>query len=230
MGALVAPKTNLNPINNPPLLRLLPPKSRLWRGHLTRADLSSFALGRAPYPLYPRATLRGRCDREGRGRRGTRWRRQVPVCSLLVAAALAVVFVVELSFPIRPADGISPGIDTLRAMGALSGRPLSDGRYYSLLVAPFLHADGLHLFSNVVGIVLAGCATEALLSGSWFVTLFVVGCLGGALCSALANPPSSVSVSVSERSAISPAPTDPLGSFRPLRSSRTPCAGRASRP
>ena len=66
---------------------------------------------------------------------------------------------------------------------------VSDGQYYRLLTAAFLHGGLLHIFFNMYLLLLVGSQLEAAL-GRWrFTALYLVSALGGSAASYLFNPP-----------------------------------------
>ena len=62
----------------------------------------------------------------------------------------------------------------------LSLRSLEEGRYYTLLLHPFIHANTLHLFFNMAALALFGIIVE-LQRGTWFLLMifFMTSILSG---------------------------------------------------
>jgi rhomboid protease GluP len=122
-----------------------------------------------------------------------------PWLTCAILAALALVFVVELSVGARPgAEFLTPPIDTLVALGGASGALVQgQGEWWRLFTATLLHGGPLHLLLNGVGLFLGGVVLEGLLGRAWLGALFVLGALGGSIASVLINDPGTVSVGAS---------------------------------
>lgn len=126
-------------------------------------------------------------------------RTRFPVLTLVLLALLAGVFAAEQLFGIGPASGLlAPTIQTLVALGGLNSElVLKSGEWYRIFSAALLHGDLLHLLLNGLALYLAGSVLESLVGRAWFLALFVIGAVGGALMSLALNPASVVSVGAS---------------------------------
>src|SRR5204862_8180978 len=99
-----------------------------------------------------------------------------PLATLALLARLALAFVGELVFGVRPFTGaLSPDIATLVAAGGLFAPAVHEGEWHRFVSAIFLHADLAHLALNGVALFMAGMVLEALLGRAWLLALFVLG-------------------------------------------------------
>jgi membrane associated rhomboid family serine protease len=58
-------------------------------------------------------------------------------------------------------------------------------QYYRLFTAMFLHANLLHIAGNMIALLMVGPAVEAMLGRGRFLALYLIGGLGGSVCSYL---------------------------------------------
>lgn len=122
----------------------------------------------------------------------------VPVrATWIVLAVLVVVFALELALGVSPADGASPSIQTLSAMGGLGASAIADRELHRLLTATLLHADPIHLVLNAVSLVLAGAIVERKLGAAWFFVVYTVSAIGGSLVSIAMNRGDIISIGAS---------------------------------
>ena len=70
-------------------------------------------------------------------------------------------------------------------------------QYYRALTAMFLHANFLHIFFNMVALLIVGPAVEVLLGKSRFLALYVIAGLGGSVGSYLLSSPNIAGVGAS---------------------------------
>ena len=115
-----------------------------------------------------------------------------------VLAVLALVFVAEIVFGVRPWSGpLAPDIVTLVAAGGLFAPAVQAGEWHRFFAAVLLHGDVFHLVFNGIALWLGGVVLEALLGPAWFLALFTLGALGGSALSYALNPAELVSVGAS---------------------------------
>jgi membrane associated rhomboid family serine protease len=70
-------------------------------------------------------------------------------------------------------------------------------QYYRAFTAMWLHADFLHIASNMVVLIIVGPALEVQLGKARFVTLYLIAGLGGSVGSYLLSPPFDVGLGAS---------------------------------
>jgi rhomboid protease GluP len=115
-----------------------------------------------------------------------------------IIAVLAGVFVVEQVGAVGPrGDLLAVNVRTLLALGGLMRAAVDEGQWYRLFTAPLLHGDLIHIGMNCGALFLAGVVLEYLVGRAWFLALFTLGALGGALASLAINAPNIVSVGAS---------------------------------
>ena len=74
-----------------------------------------------------------------------------PLATFAMLGAFLIVFLVELTVTVMPADGfMSPGIGTLVSLGALEHHRVDLGEYWRLITCAFLHGGVMHLLFNGV--------------------------------------------------------------------------------
>jgi rhomboid protease GluP len=123
---------------------------------------------------------------------------KLPWLTFALLAVLIAVFAVEVVFSVTPGAALSPSVETLLALGALSRiEVLSNGEWYRIFTAPLLHGGIVHLLGNSVALLLGGRLLERLVGRLWFFAFFVVGALGGSLMSLAVGPANLVSVGAS---------------------------------
>jgi membrane associated rhomboid family serine protease len=70
-------------------------------------------------------------------------------------------------------------------------------QYYRAVTAMFLHADFLHIASNMVALLIVGPALEVQLGKVRFVTLYLIAGLGGSVASYLLSPQNAAGIGAS---------------------------------
>jgi rhomboid protease GluP len=125
--------------------------------------------------------------------------KSTPYLTFGLIGLLALIFVAELRFGITPpTTGFEPSIKTLVALGGLQYLlTIGQGQWYRIFSGPLLHANLIHILFNGAALLLAGYVLERAAGRLWFAAFFVVGALGGACGSLLANPYNLVSVGAS---------------------------------
>ncbi len=121
-----------------------------------------------------------------------------PLVTCALIAVMAAIFGAEYVFPVgKSAEGLSPGLETLVALGGLNGNLVADGEWFRLFSSIFLHGGFAHILMNGIALYMAGSILEGLIGRRHFLSLFAIGGLGGGLASILLNPPYIVSVGAS---------------------------------
>ncbi len=62
------------------------------------------------------------------------------------------------------------------------------GQYYRTFTSMFLHANFLHIFFNMIALIIVGPAVEVLLGRARFLSLYLIAGLGGSVASYLLGP------------------------------------------
>jgi rhomboid protease GluP len=120
-----------------------------------------------------------------------------PYATYALIAAFVTVFIAEFTWTLAPANGASPNIATLIALGGLEHRLTEGGEWWRMLTCAFLHGDPFHLLFNCVAMYMAGAVLENLIGRRWMLGLFVIGALGGSFASLSVNPDHITSVGAS---------------------------------
>lgn len=120
-------------------------------------------------------------------RRATAW------ASAAILALLGIVFTVEAAL----SSGATFKVSDLLAMGASNRVLVAEGEWWRLVTASALHGGFAHIFLNGIALLMAGFILERLVGRAWFVAIYCVSALGGALLSIALNPPSTTSVGAS---------------------------------
>jgi membrane associated rhomboid family serine protease len=112
---------------------------------------------------------------------------------------LVIVYAVELLVPVEPAGrNATPALRTLLALGAVNrGQVLAGGEWWRLLSGPMLHGSPLHILLNGFVLVLIGGPLERAIGRAWFVAVFLLGAVAGAVGTLLLDQPNLVSVGAS---------------------------------
>ncbi len=111
-----------------------------------------------------------------------------PLATYALLAVFAVMFVIELAWPLLPGDGASPSVGTLIALGGLQQVRVEEaGEWWRMLTCAFLHGGVMHLVFNGVAMFMAGGVLENLIGRRWMLALFVIGALGGSAMSMAVN-------------------------------------------
>jgi membrane associated rhomboid family serine protease len=69
--------------------------------------------------------------------------------------------------------------------------------YYRAFTAVWLHANVLHIFFNMIALLIVGPAVEVLLGKTRFLALYLIAGLGGSVCSYLLSPPNVAGIGAS---------------------------------
>ncbi len=125
--------------------------------------------------------------------------RSIPWATIGLLVLFAAVFALEVHFTIVPGTArfnIAPA--TMLALGGIEREMVLDRHeYYRVLTAAFLHANREHLIGNGIGILWAGCILERHIGHRWFLALFLIGAVSGALASLAVMPPHAILVGAS---------------------------------
>ena len=81
--------------------------------------------------------------------------------------------------------------------GGLSHQVHQSDQYYRFFTSMFLHADVLHIASNMITLLIVGPAVEVMLGRARFLSLYLVAGLGGSVASYLFTPGAGVSAGAS---------------------------------
>lgn len=120
-----------------------------------------------------------------------------PVATYALLASFVAVYVAELVWTVAPADGLTPNIGTLVALGALDHGATEGGEWWRMLTCAFLHGGLWHLLSNGIAMFMVGGLLEKLIGRRWLLGLFVIGALGGSVASLTVNADHIASVGAS---------------------------------
>ena len=71
------------------------------------------------------------------------------------------------------------------------------GQYYRAFTAMWLHASFLHIFFNMITLIIVGPAVEVLLGKARFLVLYLLAGLGGSVASYLLGPPNETGIGAS---------------------------------
>ena len=93
-----------------------------------------------------------------------RWSAAHPV------TAIATVVLIVVYFAVAP---------SMIEAGAVFPRAIDAGEWWRLVTAMFLHGRLLHLFSNVVGLLIVGSAAESRFGAAKYAVILLVGGVGG---------------------------------------------------
>lgn len=122
----------------------------------------------------------------------------VPLVTYGLLVVLAGIYALEAAFAVVPGPWSEVDLPTLMALGGVSRKAvLTDGEWYRVFTAPFLHGNIGHLIGNGFALILGGRFLEPFLGRLWFFALFILGGVGGSLMSLALNPPMLLSVGAS---------------------------------
>ena len=122
--------------------------------------------------------------------RDRKFHEDFPVTALLLLFNIAFFFLETIATVKKLGDmselDIMIPIDRIvtHILGSVSFADVSDGEYWRLLSAAFLHANAFHLLLNMVVLFDLGKFCEPLLSSWKFLTVYVASALGSSLVSA----------------------------------------------
>jgi rhomboid protease GluP len=111
---------------------------------------------------------------------------------LLLGANLAIFLLCVLQ---SKETSIPP--DLLFRYGAMHSGAIERGEFWRLIAAGFLHASPLHLFGNMLCLVLWGGLLEKRVGALYFTWIYGAGLVAGALVSDLIHPGPYLSVGAS---------------------------------
>lgn len=113
----------------------------------------------------------------------------------MIIAICAAVYVVQLTV----GDSVTLNFGMIGAAFAPGHGEvgIADGQYYRLITAAFLHASVTHILVNMVSLWFVGPPLERMLGRARFLTLYILGALGGTSLSYLFGAPNVVSVGAS---------------------------------
>ncbi len=111
------------------------------------------------------------------------------VAALILIAILVGVY--ALPYVIDFGDGADSSSQNFAEMFWKENKDIKDGEWYRLLTANFLHADFLHLLSNLYGLYIFGVSLPPIL----VIILFIIGGVAGSIMSFFLNPSSSLGAS-----------------------------------
>ncbi|MDP8909480.1 MAG: rhomboid family intramembrane serine protease [Chloroflexota bacterium] len=114
-----------------------------------------------------------------------------PVVTAVLALVCLVVFVVQAR-----AHGLAPTAPELRTAGGVSAEAISEGRWWTLLIANVLHANVVHLGLNLAALGIAGWLLEREIGSSRMLALVLLAGLAS-MGLAVALTPEHVTVGVS---------------------------------
>ncbi len=72
-----------------------------------------------------------------------------------------------------------------------------EGQYYRVFTAMWLHANFLHIFFNMIALLIVGPAVEVLLGKLRFLALYLIAGIGGSVCSYLLSQPNVAGIGAS---------------------------------
>ena len=72
-----------------------------------------------------------------------------------------------------------------------------EGEYYRAFTAMWLHANFLHIFFNMIALLIVGPAVEVLLGKLRFLALYLIAGVGGSVCSYLLSQPNVAGIGAS---------------------------------
>jgi membrane associated rhomboid family serine protease len=107
--------------------------------------------------------------------RGTR----VLVTPILLAANIAVFVLVA----VQERQIVNVDADVLLNWGASYSPDVTQGAWWRLMTAVFLHGGILHLAANMIALAVIGPVTERLFGSRAFVVLYALAGVGGAVAS-----------------------------------------------
>jgi rhomboid protease GluP len=108
------------------------------------------------------------------------------ICFGLYVATIAINFGLQELNP-NPLAMLSPTLDSLKQFGMGGRIPWSEGHWWSLLTAAFLHGDVLHIFFNMLWLRDLGPQVEREYGPSRFLVIYTIAGLVGSGLSTLAG-------------------------------------------
>ena len=127
------------------------------------------------------------CARQSTRARGISSTSDDPVLTYVLIAICVVAFVGEVAGG-ASATGSSFGNSKLFEEGALSGPAVSDGDYWRVVTAGFLHAGFFHLLFNMFSLWILGSMLEPAIGRVRFALIFFVSLLAGSFGALLVDP------------------------------------------
>jgi tetratricopeptide (TPR) repeat protein len=113
-------------------------------------------------------------------------KRSWPYVTLILTATLAAVYTGENAVSLSEDGSVDPV--ALYFLGSLSRmQVLQSGEWFRLISAILLHLNGIHLISNIIGLLLIGRYLEPVIGRGWFWAVFGLSGLAGSLASLIWN-------------------------------------------
>lgn len=115
----------------------------------------------------------------------------------------ALYFFAQVFFPVLPWTGfLQSDISTLIAFGGIFRGMfdfpiLAESALYRFLTAGFVHGDFIHFILNMLCLYMAGGIVEVFFGRLWYVVVYFLAILAGAIFSLIFNAPETVSVGAS---------------------------------
>jgi membrane associated rhomboid family serine protease len=101
-----------------------------------------------------------------------------PIVLLIIAVNVVVFFLEDFGNNLRVVERYSLNPDLVH----------QQSQYYRAFTAMWLHADFVHIFFNMIALVIVGPAVEVLLGRIRFIALYLIAGLGGSVGSYLLGP------------------------------------------
>lgn len=111
---------------------------------------------------------------------------QKPIVSM-VLIAINLAFFLVTAIQARSAMDLSPS--ALYVKGALIPAEVASGEYWRLLTAGFLHANLIHIATNMISLYILGLPLERILGRSRFLTIYLLSLLGSSVSVMLFSGP-----------------------------------------
>lgn len=115
----------------------------------------------------------------------------IGICVVVYVIQMAVGTQIQERFALVGYANFAPRFGQVDLAG------VADGQYYRLLTSMFLHGSITHIAVNMLSLWLLGAPLEAALGRGRFITLYLVGGLGGSALSYLVNQPNIPSLGAS---------------------------------
>lgn len=113
-------------------------------------------------------------------------REAFPWAAPLLGFTLSAVFLAELAAARSSGRLVNDGVNEFLILlwgGASYETVVQAGQWYRLISSSFLHWNTSHLLANLVGLLAVGFLLEPAIGAAWFVAIFLIGGLSGAIAS-----------------------------------------------